>query len=418
MSGALLTGAVALFLAVGGATGPAVGPVVAGPPQPDLPTSSGLSVTMTVLNDGRPASLLDQAHPGWAHTGIGNSEKVTVTVHLAGASVHQWQSHLDAPDAFQGRVLQDCRGDEEAPPQEISCVFPVSAAAGPNLLHFTFTADAGRVVADADGYLMGGELGWRAGWEVLDATGQWSQISRDEVIELPATLSSSLRYVVINSGSTPFRVTNGCDDTELAAGAQLICPVRGVRPVQSLAGAYQRRLRLQDAVGGTAEAALDTTIRAFTGVFSLDRTSVVIGQPVSVRATGLPSGSDFPLEYRLDQEPVLVGTTRTRDGTALLTFPLPGTSPGTAHVQIEHDGLTVASLAVDVTLVPRAPDAAPPVWPWLLLLLAVPVALLALILLRRRRRRRQLTAPREPPDPGPYPDATPATREPAVARRS
>ena len=413
MSG-VLSGAVALFLAVGAAASPVAGPVVAGPPQPDLPSSSGLSVSMTVVNDGHPVSLLDETHPGWAHTGIGDAEKVTVTVHLTGTSVHQWTSHLDAPDAFQGLVLRDCRGDEEAPPQDVSCVFPVSAAVGLNQLHFTFTADGGRVVADAIGWLMGGELAWRAGWEVLDATGQWSEISRDQVIELPATLSSSLRYVVINSGGTPFRVTNGCDDAELLAGAQSICSVRGVRPVRSLVGTYRQRLRLEDAVGGTAEADLDTTIHAFAGIFSLDRTSVVIGQPVRVRAGGLPTGSDFLLQYRLDQEPVLVGTTTTRNGSALLTFPLPGTSPGTVHVQIEHDGLTVASLPVDVTLVPRPPDAAAPVWPWLVLLL-VPLA--GLILLLRRRAVRAL-ASREPPAPGPYPDATPATREPAAARRS
>ena len=410
----MLTGVVALLLALLPGAVAAAGPVPAGPPQPDPQTGPELSVTMTVVNDGHPVSLLDQTHPGWAHTGTGVAEKVTVTVHLAGTSVHQWQSHLEAPDAFQGLALQDCRGDEEAPPEEISCVFPVSAATGPNLLHFAFTADDGRVVADADGYLMGGGLGWRAGWEVLDATGQWSEIARDQVIELPATLQSALRYVVINSGSMPFRVTNGCDDKELTVGAQLICPVRGVRPVQSLAGVYQQRLRLEDAVGGTAEADLDTTIHAFTGIFALDRTSVVVGQDVKVRSSGLPGGSDFLLQYRLDQEPVLVGTTTTRGGNALLTFPLPGTSPGTVHVQIEHDGLTVASLPVDVTLVPRKPDAAAPGWPWLVLLL-VPVAGLILLLRRRAVRKR---ASREPPDPGPYPDAIRARPEPAAARRS
>ena len=414
MNGALLTGAVALFVAVAAAAGPVAGPVAAGPPHRDLASTSGLSITMTVVNDGHPVSLLDETHPGWAHTGIGKADRVTVTVHLGGTSVHQWRSHLEAPDAFQGLALQDCRGDEEVPPQEISCVFPVSTALGLNQLHFTFTADDGRVEADAVGWLMGGELGWSAGWEVLDATGQWSEIARDQVIELPATLSSSLRYVVINSGSTPFRVINGCDDKVVLISAQLICPVRGVRPVQSLAGAYQQRLRIEDAVGGTAEADLDTTIHAFTGIFSLDRTSVVVGQPVKVRAVGLPTGADFPLQYRLDQEPVLVGTTTSQNGSALLTFPVPGTSPGTVHVQIEHNGLAVASLPIDVTLVPRKPDDAAPVWPWLLLLL-VPLAGV-IVLLRRRAVRARVS--REPPDPGPYPDASPARREPAVARRS
>ena len=381
MSWAHLTGAVAL-LVVAGAVVP-----VSGPPQPDLPTSGGVSVTMTVVNNGHPVSLLDQANPGWAHTGVGVSEKVTVTVHLPGASVHHWQSHLDAPEAFQGRELQDCRGDEEAPPHDVSCVFDVSVVEGMNLLPFHFTADGGNVVASAIGYLMGGALAWTAGWEVLDATGQWSAISHDELIELPATLSSALRYVVINSGQVPFRVVDGCGQRVIVAGAQLVCLLRGVRPVQSLAGDYLKPLNLVDVVGQAGGVELRTTIRAFAGVFSLDRTSVVIGQNLSVRSAGLPSGNDFQLQYRLDQEPVLVGTTTTRGGSALLTFPLPGTSPGTVHVQIEHNGLTVASLPVDVTLVPRKMDAAPPVWPWLLLL--VPLAgLIVLLTLRWRRRRR------------------------------
>jgi hypothetical protein len=382
----VLTGVVAVLLAIGGAVLP-----VSGPPQPDLPTSSGLSVTMTAVNDGHPVSLLDQANPGWAHPGLGNTEKVTVTVHLAGALVHHWRSHLDAPDAFQGLELQDCHGDEQAPPSEVSCVFDVSVTAGLNHLQFRFSADDDDVVASASGYLMGGSVGWNAGWEMLDATGQWSAISHDEVIALPATLPSALRYVVINSGQVPFRVIDGCGHQVLLAGAQLVCLVHGVRTVQSLAGEYRQPLNFVDVAGQAGGVELRTTIRAFTGSFSLDRSSVVVGQDLSVRSTGLPRGDDFALEYRLDQEPVLVGTTTTHSGTALLTFPLPGTSPGTVHVQVEHNGLTVASLPVDVTLVPRKVDAAPPVWPWLLLL--VPLAgLIVLLTLRSRRRRRRAAA--------------------------
>ena len=382
----MLTGVVALLLALGTALVP-----VAGPPQPDLPTGSGVAVTMTVVNDGHPVSLLDQTKPGWAHTGIGDTEKVTVTVHLAGTSVHHWRSHLDAPEAFQSLELKDCHGDEEVPPSDVSCVFDVSVVEGMNLLSFHFTADDDNVQASAIGYLMGGALAWNAGWEVLDATGQWSAISHDEVIDLPATLSSALRYVVINSGQTPFRVTNGCGHQQLAAGAQLICLVHGVRPVQSLAGPYVQRLDIEDAVGGTGTADLDTTVQAFAGIFSLDRSSVVVGQNLIVRSSGLPRGADFVLEYRLDQEPVLVGRTTSHSGDARLTFPLPGIPPGTVHVQVEHDGLTVASLPVDVTLVPRKVDAAPPVWPWLLLL--VPLAgVVALVVFRSRSRRRTVAA--------------------------
>lgn len=345
---------------------------------------------MTAVNDGHPVSLLDQANPGWAHPGLGNTEEVTVTVHLDGASVHHWRSHLDAPDAFQGLELQDCHGDEQAPPSDVSCVFDVSVAAGLNHLQFRFSADDD-VGASAVGYLMGGSVAWTAGWEVLDATGQWSAISHDELIELPATLPSALRYVVINSGQVPFRAIDGCRQQVLVAGAQLVCPVRGVRPAQSLAGEYRQLLNFLDVAGAPGGVNLDTTIRPFAGSFSLDRSSVVVGQDLSVRSTGLPRGDDFGLEYRLDQEPVLVGTTTTHSGTALMTFPLPGTSPGTVHVQVEHNGLTVASLPVEVTLVPRKADAAPPVWPWLLLLVPI-VGLIVLLALRSRRRRRRAAA--------------------------
>jgi hypothetical protein len=406
----------ALLLALG-AAGPAGMPAT-GPSQPDPAGGSAVSVTMTVMNEGHPVSLLDQRHPGWAHTGIGDAEKVTVTVHVAGTSVHQWRSHLEAPDAFQGLALQDCRGDEEAPPEEITCVFPVSAATGPNLLHFSFTADDGRVVASADGYLMGGEFDWDTGWEVLDATGQWSAIARSQIIALPATMSSALRYVVTNTGDIPFRVTNGCDTRLLQPHTQLVCLERGVRPVQSLARDYHERLRLVDVVGATAEPDIDTTIRSFAGIFSLAAPSVTVGQAVVVSATGLPNDFPFVMQFRIDDEPVLVGTTTSSTGRTRLSFPLPSTSQGTAHLEVIHDGLTIASLPFDVTLVPRKADAAAPVWPWLLVLLVVLVGLLTLILVRRRRNRTRITASRAPPDPDPYPGAIPARQEPAGARRS
>jgi hypothetical protein len=187
--------------------------------------------------------------------------------------------------------------------------------------------------------------------------------------------------------------------------------------VQSLAGEYRKPLNFVDVADGTGGVNLDTTVRPFAGVFSLDRSSVVVGQNLSVRSTGLPTGDDFALEYRLDEEPVLVGTTTTHSGRALLTFPLPGSSPGTVHVQVEHNGLTVASLPVDVTLVPRAEETAPPVWPWFLLLVPVAGVIAAVLLRRRRRRRRALTASREPPDPDPYPAANPATQEPEASRQ-
>jgi hypothetical protein len=365
---------------------------VAGPPQPDVPGAQPISVAMTTRNDGHAVSLLDPAHPAWAHLApTGAVAEVTATVELNGTAIHQWTAHLDTPDAFQGVTPADCRGDEEAPPKQVSCDFAVQAAAGVNRLEFHFSADHGRVSADAVGTITGGQFDWDAGWEVLDATGQWSAIDTDRTVALPATMSSALRYVVTNTGDIPFRVTKGCDDRLLPAHAQLSCVERGVRPVQSLARSYTEPLELTDVVGATAEPQLQTTIRSVAGVFGLDESSVTVGQPVVVHADGLPRDSSFELQFRIDNESVLVGTRATSTGSSRLEFPLPSTSPGTAHLRIEHDGITIANLPFDVTLVPRTPDAGPLWWPWVLLL--VPAAgAVALVVRRSHRRRRRAAA--------------------------
>jgi hypothetical protein len=313
---------------------------------------------------------------------------VTATVELNGTAIHQWTAHLDTPDAFQGVTPADCRGDEEAPPQQVSCDFAVQAASGVNRLEFHFSADHGRVVVDAEATIMGGQFDWDAGWEVLDATGEWSAITRAQTIALPATMSSALRYVVTNTGDIPFRATNSCDHRLIEAHAQLVCLVRGVRPAQSLTRDYAEHLRLVDVVGATAEPELEASIRSFAGVFGLAAASVAVGQQVVVTANGLPAGRSFGLQFRIDDESVLVGATTSRTGHSRLAFALPSTSPGTAHLQVIHDGLTIASLPFDVTRVPRSADPAPPVWPWLLLL--VPAAgVIVLFAVRSSRRRRR-----------------------------
>ena len=383
----MLTGVVALLLALGGSVTPAaVALSVAGPPEPDLPGALPISVSMTTLNDGRATSLLDPQHPAWAHLApTGAVAQVRATVELNGTKIHDWVAHLDTPDAFQGVTPADCRGDEEAPPRQVGCDFTVQAAAGVNRLLFHFTADGGRVSVDARGTITGGHFDWDAGWEVLDATGRWSAIANVQTIDLPATLSSAVRYVVTNTGDVPFRATNACDDRLIASHEQVVCLVRGVRPAQSLARGYHERLRLLDVVRATAEPDIQTTIRSFSGVFALDEASAIVGQKVVVRASGLPQGSSFAMQFRIDDEPVMVGSEATKTGASRLEFPLPSTAQGTAHLNVIHDGLTIASLPFDVTLVPRAPDAAAPVWPWLLLLVPL-VGLMVLLRVRLRRR--------------------------------
>jgi len=244
-----------------------------GPPQPDLPGGSAISVSMTTQNDGHAVSLLDPAHPAWAHLApTGAVARVTATVDLRGTAIHQWVAHLDAPDAFQGITPADCRGEEEAPPQQVSCTFAVQAASGVNRLRFRFTADHGAVNAQADGTITGGQFDWDAGWQVLDAAGHWSAVAGRQTVSLPATLTSALRYVVTNTGDIPFRATNSCDDRLVTAHTRLVCVERGMRPAQSLARDYHEQLRLVDVVGATAEPDIEASIRSVAGSLPPDAT--------------------------------------------------------------------------------------------------------------------------------------------------
>jgi hypothetical protein len=393
----VLTGAAASLLALGqlallGFSGGGAPPLdqAASPP-------SAVTVSMTAVNDGHAVSLLDPAHPVWAHLApTGAVTDVTATVNLEGSPIHQWDAHLDAPDAFQGIAPVDCRGDEEAPPHQVSCHFKVQVASGVNRLLFHFSADHGKVDVEAEGSLMGGQFDWDAGWEVLDATGHWSAITRQQPVLLPATLTSALRYVVTNTGDIPFRVTNGCDHRVIPAGAELVCLERGVRSVQSLARVYHELVKVKDAVGATAEPDILASIRSFAGVFDLETPSVTVGQDVVVTASGLPRDAPFALQYRLDGESVLVGTTTRRPGSARFSFALPAMPPGTVHLTVIHNGLAIASLPVEVTVVPRAAPDPPPAWLLPAVVVASVVAVAGGVLLvlgvRRHRRRRSLAA--------------------------
>lgn len=257
----MLTAFVTLLLAVSAVIAPG------GPPQPDLPSGVPVSISLTTQNDGRSVSLLNPAHPAWAHLApTGAETQVTATVDLHGDSVHRWVAHLDAPDAFQGVTPDDCQADVLDAPHEVSCTFAVQVSSGVNRLLFHFTADEGRIDIGVQGTITGGQFDWNAGWEVLDAPGQWGAISNAQTISLPAVISSALRYVVTNTGDIPFRAINACDGRLIAAHAQLVCPASGVRPAQTLARSYHEQLKLVDVVGATAEPDLHTTIRSLVRV--------------------------------------------------------------------------------------------------------------------------------------------------------
>lgn len=426
MPGAVLAVAVAVALALSGAVadGGAPGHPAVGPLVPDVPSAQNTAaITLTTVNWGQPVSLRDPEHLGWGHLAPqAGPTDVTARIELRGQLVHDWVASLVSDSAFGGVQPADCRGSEEAAPVELSCTFAVPVSLGVNVLTVTFRGD-GRVVGQTQGWIGGGDLQWDAGFEILDATGRWTPIARDHAAALPATASTAVREVLTNTGTIPMRVDPAgdpavaarCGTRILQPQQRLVCPWRGVRPARSLAGDFRRELRVVDAVGGIAEYEVRGGLTTFPGTFALGAPSVAVGQVVVVSATGLPTGGAFALQFRIDDAPTVSGTSITRNGHTRLSFPLPRGAIGPTRVDVVHDGITIASLPFEVTRVPRPPDAPPPAWP-LLLLLLVPIAAVGL-LMRRRRRRRGITGSPARPLADPYPDASPATPEPAAVRR-
>jgi hypothetical protein len=383
-------------------------------PVPDLPAAQAPRVTLTTVNWGSPVSLLDPTHPGWAHVApLAGATAVTATIALNGLPVHSWVAHLDAPLAYGGQQPEDCRGAEVVAPAELSCVFEVLVGSGLIPLAVNFTVD-GRVAGVAQGAISGGELEWDADFEVLDAASRWTVIARDRPVVLAATAPTALRLVVTNRGTIPMRLEASqraaagatCGSRILAPHEQLRCQFRGVRPAQSLSGDRRQQMRVVDAVGGIGEYEARGGLATFSGTFSLSEPSAIVGKSIVVRARGLPDDQALAVLFQIDDRAVL-GTNVTRGGSREFGFKVPALPPGTFHLNVVYDGVTVASLPFDVTRVPRAPDAIPPPWG----LLAVPLVGLAVLLLVRRRRPLKL-ASRESHPTDPYPGATPATLEP------
>ena len=387
MVGVVLTAALVTLLATG------VSPV------PDVPAAEAPPIRMTTVNWGAPVSLLDPAHPGWSHLApLAGTTDVTASIELHGLLVHDWVAHLDAPDAYGGLRPGDCSGSEEAAPAELSCVFQVPVSSGSNPLTVTFSAD-GQVIGDARGAIRGGELSWDGGYEILDATGHWVTIARDHAVSMPATSRTAIRQVVTNTGTIPMRLAEtgdaaSCDTTRiLAPGDHVVCPLRGVRPAQSLAGDLRRELRVVDAVGAIAEFEIRGGLSTFAGTFALSRSTAVAGQPMVLRARGLPADQAFAVQYRLDDQATLLGTSITRTGSLEYGFVVPASSPGTVRLNIVHDGITVASLPFQVTRVPVPPDAASAPWG----IVAIPLGVLVGLFVAWRVRRRRRTATATPP---------------------
>lgn len=395
---------------IGGVTAVAVALLLGSSPIGSSPIGLTDSLTPTILvtteNWGASVSLLNPATPAWGHAAT--SSEITVAVDLHGLAVQEWTMTVDAPTSFQQPVVSTCAGQAITTPTVLRCTFHVDASSGINPLGITVNADGHTIAATDSAVLRAGSLNWDAGYEVLDAAGTWIPVPKAQAITLLATAQSALRYTVLNTGTIPVRLIGGCSARILVEGDRAVCPLRGVRTAQSLAREYSTHVRLEDAAAGGASFDIRTGIRTFAGTFSLDARQIEPLGIIVINGSGLPRNEAFKLQYRIDAQAVLLGTSTTRSGTVRIAFPLRGISVGAARLNIEHDGLTIASLPFEVTRHPDAPDGP------LQGALTIALATLLLIGLAVLPRVRALRARRRM---DPSPDAIPAPPEPGAARR-
>jgi hypothetical protein len=99
--------------------------------------------------------------------------------------------------------------------------------------------------------------------EARQADGSWQPVPAGSTLALPGERTSALRYRILNTGELPFRAAGSCQpEGTVWPGQQLLCSVRGPRPVFALAGEYAIPVRLEDPVGGGASFALEARVIA------------------------------------------------------------------------------------------------------------------------------------------------------------
>ncbi len=310
-------------------------------------TAPDLGITVTTNNDGHSVSLLDPDNPPWGEAGDALHNPVTAQFSLRTPTPVHWKI------AFVVRLVgtemgqTSCDGDSFSSPARTGCTVKIPMGGGVNTVEVTVSIE-GTPIESVTGFIRGGTVAADVGYELRDATGRWTSVAHDQNVALPATMQTALRYAIVNVGTIPFRVTEGCSDRLLQPHQQLTCTMRGVRPAQSLAGEYRQHVAVRDLAGHPLALELRGSVTAFSGAFALSRGSAVTGQPIVVTLKGLPSDGAFAVQYRLDEQDVPLGTSTTRAGTIRYGFVVRGLSVGPARLNIEHDGVTIASLPFEV----------------------------------------------------------------------
>lgn len=210
------------------------------------------TIAISVQNWGTEVVLGEPGAVAFAHLAAnGPTTHVTVTVSPGRDGLQGYVGRLTAPDAFGGELLLYCGDETGRTESAVVCGFDVPMSRGPNRVRFDLQSASFAGIRTAEAVVHGGVLEQLAFFEV-QVGGSWVPVTGDTV-RLPGGSTSALRYRLFNTGDIPFRATTSCQpDGTVWPSQQLVCPVRGPRPVYALMGGHTVAMRLEDPVGGGA----------------------------------------------------------------------------------------------------------------------------------------------------------------------
>jgi hypothetical protein len=228
-------------------------------PDPSLTAATEPSadpgVSVTIVNWGKPVSIVNSKHKAWAHLSASSTPvEVTVRVDPGDQPFQGYLVTLGTPDAFEGPPVQYCADEftRFAADSTVQCTFQVPISPGPNRIDVDFHSGSVPTHLYAHGVVYGGDLKVSARIQVLESSGEWQDLSEREVYTSPGSQSSSIRYLVFNSGEIPFMAERACTHQLVLPGSFFTCVLRGPRPMYALAGAYKVPIELVDPAGGDA----------------------------------------------------------------------------------------------------------------------------------------------------------------------
>jgi hypothetical protein len=254
----VLAGVISVLLAVGGTVTPA-GPAVPAWAPGDV---GGPRIDMSVVNWGEDVDL---AGPDTAYAHLGANGPLThikVNITPPSSGMHGYYGRLTAPDAFGGEVKLYCGVEYMRVDSVQRCFFDVPMSSGVNHLKFDLQSASWKGLVTQEGKVTAGRVGRVSVLEASLPYNNWALVGTDDfALRLRGEQTSALRYRIMNTGQIPFRVPDSCQPTGTVwPYQQLLCPVRGPRPVYALAGDYAVPIQLEDPFGGGAAFTIDGTL--------------------------------------------------------------------------------------------------------------------------------------------------------------